>query len=202
MVDPLDERRRTALTARGLRLEYATLGWNVVEIGFLVFAAVSARSVALAGFATDSAIEIFASLVVVGELRGAADPVRERRNVRRIGVAFFALAVYITVQAVVTLIAGIRPEPSPLGIAWLGATVVVMWALAWGKHRTGRELANPVLLAESKVTVIDGALAAGILVGLVLNAALGWWWADVAAGGILIAYGLREGMEHLRPGGR
>lgn len=188
------------LTARGLRLEYATLGWNVLEIGFLVFAAVSARSVALAGFATDSAIEIFASLVVVGELRATTDPVREQRNVRRIGIAFFGLSVYIAAQAVVTLVAGIRPEPSPLGIAWLAATVIMMWALAWGKHRTGRELGNPVLLAESKVTVIDGALAAGILVGLLLNAVFGWWWADVAAGGILVVYGFREGMEHIRAG--
>lgn len=195
----LGEQRRIALTTRGLRLEYATLCWNVIEIGFLIFAAISARSVALAGFATDSAIEIFASLVVVGELKGGTDPVRERRNVRRIGIAFFGLAVYIAVQAVVSLIAGIRPEPSALGIAWLAATVVVMWALAWGKHRTGTELGNPVLVAESKVTVVDGALAAGILLGLVLNAALGWWWADVAAGVLLIVYGLREGVQHIEP---
>ncbi len=190
--------RQTALLRRGLRLEYATLAWNCIEIGFLVIAATSARSVALAGFALDSFIEIFASLVVVGQLRGSASPEAERRALRRIGVAFFVLAVYIAVQAGVTVALGIHPDPSALGIAWLAATCVVMFALAVGKARTGTELAHPVLSAEAKVTLIDGALAAGILFGLVLNAAVGWWWADVAAGVILVAYGLREGSEHLR----
>ena len=197
LVDHADERRQ-ALTMRGLRLEYATLGWNIIEIGFLIYAAVSARSVALAGFAIDSFIEIFASIVVVGELKGRADPDRERRAVRRIGIAFFGLALYIAVQAVLTVAFAIHPDPSPLGIAWLAATVLVMFALAWGKQRTGRELANPVLLAEAKVTVVDGSLAGGILAGLLLNAAFGWWWADVLGGVILVAYGLREGLHHVR----
>ncbi|MFN7149294.1 MAG: cation transporter [Microthrixaceae bacterium] len=194
-----DERRRL-LTKRGLRLEYATLGWNVIEIGFLIWAAAAARSVALAGFAFDSFIEIFASIVVVGELKGTADPVREQRAVRLIGLAFFGLALYIALQAAATAALGIRPDSSPLGIAWLAATVVVMFALAWGKARTGKELANPVLSAEAKVTVVDGSLAAGILAGLLLNALFGWWWADVAAGAILVAYGIREGIHHLRVG--
>jgi divalent metal cation (Fe/Co/Zn/Cd) transporter len=190
--------RRAQLRGRGLRLEYATLSWNVVEIGFLVCAAIAARSVALAGFAFDSLIEIFASLVVVWELRGDAHRDRTRRAERFIGVAFFSLAVYILTQTSVTLILGIRPDPSPLGIAWLGATCLVMYTLAWGKRRTGRELGNTVLLAEAIVTFIDGSLAAAILVGLVLNAALGWWWADLAAGLVIVVYGLREGVQHLR----
>jgi divalent metal cation (Fe/Co/Zn/Cd) transporter len=194
----LSAERRDRLHGRGLRLEYATLGWNVVEIGFLIAAAMSASSVALAGFALDSFIEIFASLVVVRQLKGVASPDGDRRAVRRIGVAFFLLALYIVVQAVVTLALGIRPDSSPVGIAWLAATCIVMFGLAAGKSRTGRLLGNPVLRAEAKVTVVDGALAGGILVGLVLNAALGWWWADLAAGAILVAYGLREGREHLR----
>ena len=169
----------------------------MVEIGFLVYAAADARSVALAGFAFDSFIEIFASIVVVWQLRGDADAEREHRAVRLIGLAFFGLAIYITIQAVVTLVAGIEPDSSPLGIAWLAATVVAMWALAAAKHRTGQELGNRVLLTEAKVTLVDGALAAAILLGLVLNAALGWWWADVAAGGVLVVYGLREGREAL-----
>jgi len=188
------------LTKRGLRLEYATLGWNVVEIGFLIYAAVAARSVALAGFAFDSIIEIFASLVVIGELKGNADPVRERRSVRRIGLAFFGLALYIAIQAAATIALDIRPDSSPLGIVWLTATVAVMFTLAWGKARTGSELDNPVLSAEARVTVVDGSLAAGILAGLMLNALFGWWWADVAAGVILVVYGIREGIHHLRAG--
>jgi divalent metal cation (Fe/Co/Zn/Cd) transporter len=189
--------RLDALTRRGLRLEYATLGWNVVEIGFLVAAAIAARSVSLTGFAFDSTIEIFASLVVVWHLKGDVDPERERRAVRRIGLAFFGLAAYLAVQTVVTIAADIRPGPSPLGIAWLAATVVVMFGLAAGKHRTGRAADNRVLMTEAKVTVVDGSLAAAILVGLVLNAALGWWWADLAAGVVLIGYGIREGVAAL-----
>src|SRR4029453_14090987 len=117
---------RAVLTRRGLTLEYATLGWNVVEIGFLITAAIDARSVALAGFALDSGIEIFASLVVVRELKGVSDERTEQRAMRRIGLAFLALAAYIAAQTVATLAADIRPESSPLGIGWLAATVVVM----------------------------------------------------------------------------
>ncbi len=198
---PVSRAHREQLVRRGLRLEYATLLWNVIEIGFLVFAAVEARSVALAGFAADSCIEIFASVVVIWQLKGTQAAHDERRALRMIGIAFFLLAIYIVVQAVVTVALGIRPDSSPLGIAWLAATCVVMCALAAGKARTGHELGNPVLTAEAKVTLIDGALAAGILVGLVLNAWLGWWWADIAAGAILVVYGLREGREHLRHAG-
>ena len=190
--------RVAVLVRRGLRLEYATLGWNAVEIGFLVYAAVVARSVALAGFALDSGIEIFASVVVVWQLRGDVDVERERHAERLIGVAFFALAVYLLGQTVVTLAFDVRPDSSPLGIAWLAATCVVMFSLAAAKARTGRELGNRVLQSEAKVTVVDGALAAAVLVGLVLNSALGWWWADIAAGVVVIAYGLREGRHALR----
>ena len=201
MISSLAPERREQLLRRGLRLEYATLGWNVVEIGFLVVAAVSASSVALAGFALDSFIEIFASIVVVRQLKGIQSAQGDQRALRSIGVAFFLLALYIGVQAVVTIALGIRPDSSPLGIVWLAATCVVMFGLAAGKSRTGRLLGNPVLSAEAKVTVVDGTLAAAILVGLVLNAAFGWWWADIAAGAVLVAYGLREGREHLRQAG-
>jgi divalent metal cation (Fe/Co/Zn/Cd) transporter len=190
--------RRALLRRRGLRLEYATLGWNVVAIGLLVAAAVNARSVALAGFAFDSFIEIFASMVVVWQLKGTAAAHDERRAVRLIGMTFFLLAIYIAIQTIVTLVLEVRPDSSPLGIAWLAATVVVGGGGGAGKARTGAELANPVLAAEARVTVVDGALAAGVLIGLILNAALGWWWADVAAGIVVIAYGIREGIHHVR----
>jgi divalent metal cation (Fe/Co/Zn/Cd) transporter len=179
-------------------LEYATLGWNVSEVGFLFVAAVLARSVALAGFALDSVIEIFASIVVVWQLRGDADPAREARAVRMIGFAFLALAGYLTAQTVLTLALGVRPDASPLGIGWLAATVIAMYGLAIAKARTGRELGNLTLRTEAKVTFVDGSLAAAILVGLVLNAALGWWWADLAGGIVIIVYGLREGRTALR----
>ena len=189
--------RDRVLLRRGLRLEYATLGWDVAAIAFLVGAAVAARSVALAGFALDSGIEIFASVVVVWQLNGEATPEREQRAVRLIGIAFFGLALYLVGQTAATLAAGLRPESSPLGVGLLGATTVVMFSLAAGKARTGRELDNATLQAEAKVTAIDGSLAAAILTGLVLNIAFGWWWADLVGGAVIIGYGAREGARAL-----
>jgi divalent metal cation (Fe/Co/Zn/Cd) transporter len=189
---------RNALLRRGLRLEYVTLGWNVAGIFVTLTAAVVARSVALAGFSLDSGVEIFASLVVVGQLRGTSSEAGEKRAERRIGYAFFALAAYLTGQAVVTLAVGVHPDASPVGIGWLAATAAVMFLLAYGKATTGRALGHRVLQAEAKVTVVDGALATATLIGLALNAVAGWWWADVTAGVIIVAYGLREGVHLAR----
>jgi len=93
------------------------------------------------------------------------------------------------------LATGYHPRHSVLGIIWTAATAVVMFALAAGKVRTGRALDNPVLHTEGRVTMIDGILAAAVLAGLVLNAALGWWWADPAAGYVLVYYAIREVWE-------
>ena len=190
MTDPA----RAALTRRGFVLEYITLGWNVAGIAVLAFAAIEARSVALAGFGLDSLIEIGASLVVGWELSGAGEQ-RRQRALRLIGVGFALLAIYLLVQSGWVLAAGFRPRHSPLGIAWTGATAAVMFALASGKVRTGDELGNPVLKTEGRVTLIDGLLAAAVLAGLVLNALAGLWWADPAAGLVLVYYAVREVRE-------
>jgi divalent metal cation (Fe/Co/Zn/Cd) transporter len=179
-------------------LEYVKLSWNVVGVGVLLVAAIAAGSVALAGFGLDSLIEIGASAVVVWQLKDAGRA-RERRALRLIGGAFIALAVYIAAHAAYTLITASHPEPSALGIAWTTATCIVMLALAAAKARTGTALGNPVLRTEGRVTLIDTYLAAAVLVGLVLNAAVGWWWADPLAGIVIVYYGLREGAEALQP---
>jgi divalent metal cation (Fe/Co/Zn/Cd) transporter len=172
-------------------LEAVTLGWNVVGVVVLAIAAVEARSVALAGFGLDSLIEIGASTVVLWELADVAND-RQRRAMPLIGGAFIALAVYLAVQSTVVLIVGFRPHHSPLGIAWTGVTALFMFALAAGKAATGSELGNPVLQAEGRITLIDGILATAVLLGLVLNATLGWWWADPIAGYVLLYYAIRE----------
>ena len=189
-----DDEVRKGLLRRGFALEYATLAWNVIGIVVLAIAAVSARSVALAGFALDSLIEIGASAVVIWELSGTGEE-RQRRGLRLIGYAFAALAVYLLVQSTVVLAAGYHPRHSVIGIIWTAVTAAVMFALAAGKARTGRALGNPVLRTEGRVTMIDGILAAAVLLGLVLNAALGWWWADPAAGYVLVFYAAREVRE-------
>jgi divalent metal cation (Fe/Co/Zn/Cd) transporter len=179
------------LLRRGRLLEAATLAWNVVGIVILAIAALGARSVALAGFGLDSLIEIGASTVVLWELSGAGQQ-RQRRALRLIAAAFLALAGYLLIQTVAVFAAGYHPRHSPLGIAWTAITAAVMFALAYGKTRTGHALANPVLLTEGRVTVIDGLLAAAVLLGLALNLAAGWWWADPAAGLVIVYYALRE----------
>jgi divalent metal cation (Fe/Co/Zn/Cd) transporter len=184
------------LLTRGRHLEVATLGWNLVGIMVLAIAAIQARSVALAGFGLDSLIEIGASTVVLWEL---ADFARDRqpRALQLIGAAFVALAIYLAVQSTIVLVVAYHPRHSVLGIVWTAVTAGVMFALAAGKARTGSALDNPVLRTEGRVTTIDGILAGAVLIGLILNAGLGWWWADPAAGYALVVYGAREGRAAL-----
>ena len=189
-----DDQVRKALLRRGFVLEYVTLMWNVIGIVVLAIAAVTARSVALAGFGLDSLIEIGASTVVISELSGTGEE-RQRRGLRLIGYAFAALAAYLLVQSSVVLATGSHPHHSVPGIIWTAITAVAMFGLAAGKARTGRALDNPVLRTEGRVTMIDGILATAVLAGLVLNAVLGWWWADPAAGYVLVFYAAREVRE-------
>ncbi len=182
------------LLRRGFALEYATLGWNVVGIAVLAVAAIQARSVALAGFGLDSLIEIGASIVVIWELSGTGGA-RRRRALGLIAAAFLGLAIYMVIQSTVVLASGFRPHHSRLGIGWTAVTALVMFALAAGKSVTGEALRNPVLRTEGRVTLIDGLLATAVLVGLVVNAAFGWWWADPAAGYVLVYYAIREALQ-------
>ena len=186
--------RSDLLLSRGLRLEYATLGWNVIGTVIVISAAIAAGSVALVGFGIDSLIEILASTVVIWQLRGT-DQHRERLALRLISIAFFALVIYVLIQSGRTLLMQSHPNTSPLGIAWLSATLIAMLLLAWGKYRTGKQLNNIVLSTEARVTLVDAYLAAAVLIGLVLNALFGWWWADPLAGLVIVYYGTREALH-------
>lgn len=188
--------RSAALLKRGLLLEYATLGWNVVGVVLVLVAAHAARSVALAGFGLDSLIEIFASVVVVWQLTGMHLQ-RERLALRLIGSAFIALVVYLVAQLVYTFVTGTHPAPPLGGILWIAATLLVMLLLAYGKRVTGQRLKNAVLLTEGRVTLVDAYLACAVLVGLLLNALFGWWWADPLASLVIIYYGTREAIHAL-----
>ncbi len=181
---------------RGRRLESATLGWNLVGIAVLAFAAVAASSVALAGFGLDSLIEIGASTVVLWELSGTGKDSASRPTAHRDRVRF--LVVYLAAQSTLVLVVGFHPRHSPAGIVWTAMTAAVMFLLAAAKARTGAALRNRVLLTEGKVTLVDGILATAVLVALVLNASLRWWWADPAAGYVLVYYGAREARAALK----
>lgn len=189
---------RVTLLRRGRLLEWCTLLWNVAAVVVLAVLALRAASVALAGFGLDSLIEIGASAVVLWELSGSGED-RQRRALRMIGVAFAALACYLLVQSTVAIVAGHHASPSPAGIVWTAVTALVMFALAFGKRRTGAALGNPVLETEGRVTFIDGLLATAVLLGLALDLWLGWWWADPLAGYVIVYYAVRECVQIFRP---
>jgi divalent metal cation (Fe/Co/Zn/Cd) transporter len=182
---------------RGFQLEWITLSWNIIGVIILAYLAITTSSVALAGFGLDSLIEIGASTVVLWELSGTG-AVRRRRALRLIGVAFIALAVYLFAQSAFAIITGHRASHSIGGITWTAITAVVMFLLASGKSRVGARLNNPVLVTEGRVTLIDGLLALAVLVGLVLNAAFGWWWADPIVGFVIVYYAIRESIHIFR----
>ena len=140
-LEPAPATRRQLLW-RGRALEVLTLSWNVAGVAVLAVAAWSARSVALAGFALDSLIEIGASAIVLWEL-ACAPQARQRRAIRLIGLAFVALAIYLSVQSTVVLVIGSHPNPSLLGIVWTGVTAGTMFALAAGKGRVGTASRQP-----------------------------------------------------------
>jgi divalent metal cation (Fe/Co/Zn/Cd) transporter len=191
------------LLRSGRLLEGVTLAWNVVGVVVLASVAVQARSVALAGFGLDSLVEIGASAVVLWQLADSGKAQRERVALRLIRAAFLVLAVYLTVQSLVVLLSGFHPQHSATGIAWTALTALAMFALASGKRRVGAALGNPVLTHEAQVTVIDGLLATAVLIGLLLNALLGWWWADPCAAFVIVYYAIREARSithDLRPG--
>ena len=188
-MSPMVEHRE--LLRRGVRLEQATLAWNVVGVAVLAATAIAAHSIALAAFGFDSLVEIGASAVVLWELAEKATD-RSAKALRLIGYAFVILVPYVVAVGVASLLLAGHPRHSPYGIGWTAATFVVMLVLALGKRRTGRALQNEVLIAEGRVTTIDAYLAASVLVGLALNAALGWWWADPLASLVVVFYAVQE----------
>jgi len=184
---------------RGRRLEYATTAWNCLEAVVAIATGVASGSLALVAFGLDSCVEVFASIVVLWHLGGApeeADPGRARRAVRLIAGAFAFLGVYLLVQAVRGFVTHNTPDSSLIGTAFIAATVVVMFALAWGKRRTGRALENRPLIANASMTFIDGCLATGVLVALLADRVFGWWWADPLAAAIVGLVALNEARDN------
>lgn len=180
------------LRRRGLWLEYASMGWMVVEAGVAITAGVIASSIALIGFGLDSVVEFFSAVIVVWQLRGKAP---ETRAARLIGVTFFALAVYLLAESIYALATPVHPEQSPAGLAVTAAALVIMLGLALAKRRTGQALGNRTLVADSAETAFCAFTSAAALLGVGLNAAVGWWWADPAAALVIAGLAVKEGRE-------
>lgn len=194
---------RAHLLARGLRLEYLTVGWNIVEGLIAVGAGVAAGSIALIGFGVDSFVETISGGVLVWRLReealGNADEERielvERRAERLVGVSFAILAAYVAFEAIRTLAAQDRPGASPVGIVLTAVSIGIMLWLARAKRETGEALGSRALIADSRQTYACWYLSVTTLAGLALNAVLGLWWADPVAALVIAVFLVREARE-------
>ncbi|MBM3907114.1 MAG: cation transporter [Gemmatimonadetes bacterium] len=193
---------RAALVTRSRRLNLATLAYNALEGVVAISSGLVAGSVALIGFGIDSGIELSASFVALWRLRHDADPSRrervERLAHRLIGALFLALALYVTVEATRALWNREAPDASPIGIALAAASVLVMPWLARAKRRVGQALGSRALTAEATQTSLCMWLSAILLAGLLLNAMLGWWWADPVAALAMVPIIAKEGVEGIR----
>jgi divalent metal cation (Fe/Co/Zn/Cd) transporter len=192
---------RPAAARRGRWLTWATIGYNSLEGLLSVGAGLFAGSIALVGFGLDSFIEVTASGAALWRLHGDADEARRERSeriaLRVIGWSFFALAAYISMDALHSLLARTPPRVSALGIAIAAASLVVMPILARAKRGVAKRLESSALRAEARQTDICMYLSGLLLIGLAMNALFGWWWADPASALLMVPLIAREGRETL-----
>jgi divalent metal cation (Fe/Co/Zn/Cd) transporter len=194
----LSAERRTVLNRRSLHLAYATAGYNLLEGLVALGAGAAASSTALIGFGLDSFVEVSSALVVIWQFRSRVPEQRERLALRLIGVSFFGLAAWITVDSLRHLFGTADADPSPVGIGLAAVSLLAMPLLVWAKRRTGRELGSATVVADSTQTLLCTYLSGILLVGLVLNAWLGWSWADPLAALVIAAVAVREGVQAWR----
>jgi len=175
-------------------LAWMTIGWNVIEAVVAIVAGTMAGSIALVGFGLDSTVEVMSAAVIVWQFRGLAQA-RERRALRLIALSFFALATYVAVRAIIDLIDQSQPESSAVGIGVAVVSLIVMSVLARAKRRTGELMGSATVIADSSQTQLCTYLSAILLCGLVLNATVGWWWADPVAAIAIAALAVNEGRQ-------
>lgn len=183
---------------RRVRLIVAfTIAYNVAEGIIAIVAGAVASSAALIAFGLDSTVEVLSAAAVAWQFSGHDHEAREQVTLRIIAVSFFALAAYVVVEAVRSL-GGAEAAPSMVGIVLAAASVVVMPTVSWLERRAGRQLGSASVVSDSKQTLLCAWLSGVLLVGLLLNATLGWSWADPLAALVIAAVAVREGMEALR----
>ncbi len=193
MTASLTPDRQAVLRRRVRLLVAATISYNVVEAVVALAAGTMASSVALIGFGLDSVIEVSSAMAVAWQFAGPDPERRERTALRVIAWSFFALAAYVTVEAVRALVGAGEAERSVVGMVLVASSVIVMPFLSLAQRRAGQELGSASAVADSKQTLLCTYLSAAVLGGLVLNATLGWWWADPAAALVLAALAVKEG---------
>ncbi|MFI0930184.1 cation diffusion facilitator family transporter [Streptomyces sp. NPDC021019] len=190
--------RREALARRIRLLVAVTIAYNIIEAAVALTAGTMASSSALIGFGLDSVIEVSSAAAVAWQFSAREHAVRESRErtaLRIISVSFFALAAYVAIDAVRTLTGTGEAEPSPLGIVIAALSLAVMPFLSAAQRRAGREIGSASAVADSKQTLLCTYLSAVLLVGLLLNATLGWTWADPVAALAIAGLAVKEGRE-------
>jgi divalent metal cation (Fe/Co/Zn/Cd) transporter len=192
VVDP-DERDR--LGRRAQLLAAASVGYNLVEAVIAVTAGLVAGSVALVGFGLDSVVEVSSGLIILWQFRHRLPETRERQALRMLAVSFFALAGYVGFESVRVLASGNDPDSSPVGIGLAIASLVVMPLLSRAQRRTGKALGSRAVVADGTQTLLCSYLSAVLLAGLLLNATLGWAWADPIAALVIAGVAVHEGVE-------
>jgi divalent metal cation (Fe/Co/Zn/Cd) transporter len=203
--DPLASRTdRGHLLHRGLFLEYLTVGWNVVEAIIAIGAGIAAGSIALLGFGLDSIIESLSGLILIWRLRKGNSGSEEEESraegvaLRLVGLTFLILAAWIIYNAGGMLLRREAPEESPVGIGLAIVSLILMPLLASRKKRLGAMLGSRALEADALETYVCAWLSFALLLGLILNAAFGWWWADPVAALLMTWILIREGIEAIR----
>ncbi len=195
----MDENLHLTNIRRGRKLEYFTIGWNLLEALVSVGAGLIAGSIALIGFGIDSLIETASGAVLLWRLReGEKGEKREQIALKLVGWSLLALAAYVGFEATKALIVREEPEKSWPGIIIAALSLIVMPLLARAKRNVARGISSRALIADSKQTDICAYLSAILLGGLGLNAFLGWWWADPVAGLIMVPIIVKEGIESMR----
>ena len=194
----VDPARRAVLERRIRWIVAATITYNVAEAVVALAAGTVASSAALVGFGLDSVVEVLSAVAVAWQFAGRDPQTRERTALRVIAVSFFGLAAFVTVDAVRSLAGAGDPAHSPVGIGLAVASLLIMPAFSWFERRTGRELGSASVVADSRQTLLCAWLSGVLLVGLLLNATLGWTWADPVAALLIAAWAAREGLEAWR----
>jgi divalent metal cation (Fe/Co/Zn/Cd) transporter len=194
----LTEAHRSVLIRRVRFLVIFTITYNVIEAIVAIAAGTVADSSALLAFGLDSVIEVSSAAAVAWQFSGGDHEARERITLRIISISFFALAAFVAFDAVSTLISGHEPERSPVGIVLAALSLLVMPIVSFVQRRSGLGLGSQSVVADSKQTLLCTYMSAVLLIGLLANALLGWWWADPIAGLVIAALALREGIEAWR----
>lgn len=197
-IGALTDERRAVLTRRIRFIVTFTIVYNVIEAVVALWAGAAAASAALIGFGLDSVVEVLSAAAVAWQF-SRRDPERwERPTLRLIAVAFFALAAYVTVSAILTLTGVMEPEHSTVGLVLAAVSILVMPAASLFERATGRELGSATAIADSKQTMLCALLSVAVFVGLGLNTLFGWTWADSVAALVIAVFAVREGIEAWR----